>query len=151
MTDKIVINSEAEFVAWLLNKHREENIETTFELTEATVNRIVTVVRSEFSWERKTPTNRGGWMFPHNAAWRGFYPELCTRYLELLQDSPPLTGDKTNSDHLMWMLEELQAPSGMSLTKRHRWLGYVQGVMVAGGLLNVDVERDITRGIFKGE
>lgn len=32
--------------------------------------------------------------------------------------------------------------------KMHRWLGFVQGVMAAQGVINVDDERDHTRPIF---
>lgn len=56
----------------------------------------------------------------------------------------------TSLPHLLWMLEQLIAPSTMSLTKRHRWLGFIQGCMIKDGLLNVQDERRNTRAVFDG-
>lgn len=80
-----------------------------------------------------------------------FYPELCQRYLDIL-DAPPVcnTQQPTSSGHLAWMLTELQTNGTQSLTKKHRWLGCVQGIMIAQGMITVNDERDATRSIFNG-
>lgn len=80
-----------------------------------------------------------------------FYSEICDRYEAiLLQVEDPDQG-KAGANHLLWMLSELQDDSNqMSETKRHRWLGYIQGVMVMKNLINVENERNATRPIFKG-
>lgn len=80
-----------------------------------------------------------------------FYPELLERYREILreaQDWP--AADKAGREHLLWMLDELERREEQSLTKKHRWLGFVQGVMIAAGLTTVDDERDETRALFNG-
>ena len=79
-----------------------------------------------------------------------FYPELLARYRQLLADKPSLTGASMSSGHIAWMLYELEHNQEMSLTKKHRWLGYVQGVLTVAGYIEVDSERDLTRGIFNG-
>lgn len=56
----------------------------------------------------------------------------------------------TRPSHLLWMLERLERGE-MGDLKTHRWLGYIQGVMVSEGLLNVQEERDLTRPILSVE
>ncbi|WQN06691.1 hypothetical protein [Escherichia phage vB-Eco-KMB37] len=49
------------------------------------------------------------------------------------------------------MLNEIQdGCNDMSETKRHRWLGYIQGVMIMKNLITVDDERNATRPVFNG-
>lgn len=79
-----------------------------------------------------------------------FYPDIIDRYLGYLKNVPAFGEDKLSSSHLIWMLESLRDNTEMSLTKKHRWLGYVQGIMTAVGLITVDEERDNTREIFRG-
>ena len=62
----------------------------------------------------------------------------------------PLEGDETNDIHLLWMLHELTNNTEQSETKKHRWLGYVQGVMTAKGYITVLEEREFTRSILNG-
>ena len=59
-------------------------------------------------------------------------------------------GDETNPIHLLWMLQQITEDETMSQTKRHRWLGYIQGVLVMKGVFTVTEERDYTRPIFNG-
>ena len=59
-------------------------------------------------------------------------------------------GDETNPVHLIWMLQQIKDNSEMSQTKRHRWLGYIQGVLVMKGVFSVEEEREYTRPIFNG-
>ena len=88
---------------------------------------------------------------------------IITRYIDILNlelhnsgfytvlEIKPLEGDETNDIHLLWMLHELTNNTEQSETKKHRWLGYVQGVMTVKGYINVLEERELTRNIFKGE
>jgi hypothetical protein len=62
----------------------------------------------------------------------------------------PLEGDETNDIHLLWMLHELLLNKEQSITKKHRWLGYVQGVMIAKKYMTVLQERELTRNILNG-
>lgn len=99
-------------------------------------------------YDRISPTNRGGYVLPRGS--RGFYPTLCHRYHEILEDNKEIEGVDYNTKHLQWMLEELQYNREQTVTKKHRWLGFIQGVMIANGLITVEDERNLTRGIFNG-
>lgn len=79
-----------------------------------------------------------------------FYPELRQRYFDLL-DSIPIenSSEPLSKSHLSWMLVKLS--DDMSETKKHRWLGYIQGCMTFYGLINVNEERDATRQLFNGK
>ena len=83
---------------------------------------------------------------------REFYPELCERYLNMLLAADYFSVDAfDNTAHLVWMLKELQSNDEQSLTKKHRWLGYIQHALIAQKLTTVTIERDFTRNIFNGE
>lgn len=80
-----------------------------------------------------------------------FYNELRERYLRILNvhaENDP--SDPTSNVHLAWMLVELGSDN-MSETKKHRWLGYIQGCMTCDELIEVQEERDLTRSIFNGK
>ena len=80
-----------------------------------------------------------------------FYPELIDRYRDIL-GCPEFCDPEhpTMDSHLVWMLNEIQYNNTQSITKKHRWLGYVQGVMTFKGYITVDDERNKTRHIFNG-
>lgn len=87
---------------------------------------------------------------------------IINRYIEILNlelhnsgfyavlEIKPLEGDETNDIHLLWMLHELLLNKEQSITKKHRWLGYVQGVMIAKKYITVLQERELTRNILNG-
>lgn len=80
-----------------------------------------------------------------------FYPELRQRYYDLLNVEPIENPERPfNDSHLAWMLTELSKTT-MSETKKHRWLGYIQGVMAMKSHIVVNEERDATRDVFKGK
>lgn len=60
-------------------------------------------------------------------------------------------GDKTSRGHLIWMLDEIVNNFEQSVTKKHRWFGYIQGLLIAYGYTTVDRERDYTRDMFRGQ
>ena len=65
-------------------------------------------------------------------------------------DAQPGRPPKTDLWHLHQMCSVVMAESGRwPLDKLGRWLGYVQGVLAARGLMDVDAERDRTRGGFR--
>ena len=70
------------------------------------------------------------------------YQRLLASLLKSLDKGVP----KTDDEHLYWMLEEINTLEDSH--KAHRWIGYVQGVMVMKGYISVDEERDFTRGYF---
>lgn len=80
-----------------------------------------------------------------------FYNELRQEYFDLLNSVPiENSSEPLAKTHLAWMLAKL-SDDDMSETKKHRWLGYIQGCMVFYGLLNVNEERNNTRHIFNGK
>lgn len=80
-----------------------------------------------------------------------FYSELLDRYDLMLKEDIklPETGYQS-AQHLRGMITQMHFDMSQSLTKKHRWLGYIQGVMCVYGLIDVDTERDWTRGLFRG-
>jgi len=84
-----------------------------------------------------------------------FLIPLFTRYKNILDVSCTFDlpeQDKCDKVHLMNLCSD--AIDGinkqtMSYGKLCRWLGFIQGVMCASGLITVDAERDYTRAIFK--
>lgn len=84
-----------------------------------------------------------------------FYPELLDRYELIINrrlsyidttEQP----DKTELSHILKLIDILRTDETQSITKKHRWLGFIQGVLVFRGLTTVDRERDFTRNIFNG-
>jgi hypothetical protein len=82
--------------------------------------------------------------------------EVTRRYLAMLQVDQGRDwnenrfGDKTSVGHLKWMLEEIETNLEQSITKKHRWLGFIQGLIIAYGFSTVDREREMTRDLFRG-
>ena len=85
--------------------------------------------------------------------------ELLNRYrYKCIQLLPPNAileikqevGNETSPQHLIWMLQQIQSDDSMSSTKRHRWLGYIQGILVSKQSFSVQDEREYTRDIFNG-
>lgn len=80
-----------------------------------------------------------------------FYNDLRQRYFDLLNCTPIENSSEPLSDtHIAWMLTKLSDDT-MSETKKHRWLGYIQGCMAYRGFITVNEERDNTREVFKGK
>lgn len=74
---------------------------------------------------------------------------IAQRYIDLLKDYPP--GDPTDITapaYLISMCRTLIEQTSMYDDKHSRWLGCVQGIMLANGMLTRDRERDLTRPLF---
>ena len=81
-------------------------------------------------------------------------PVIVDRYKQIIDKN--LDGDLETDpcqklSHLRWMLDEIVSNNTQSITKKHRWLGFVQGVLIAKKLTTVDTERDFTRDLFDGD
>ncbi|MDW9531930.1 hypothetical protein RWE87_13570 [Sinorhizobium meliloti] len=82
---------------------------------------------------------------------RSIHEDILRRYDQKLIDGgadtrcEPVPG--THPHHLRWMLQQLYN-GNVTGEKAHRWLGFIQGVMIVGGWLTVQVERDFTRPYF---
>lgn len=80
------------------------------------------------------------------------YRSMCLMGLDPIPvtELKPLVGREGTPLHLLWMLKELEENSEMSSTKKHRWLGFIQGCLFLQGHFSIDEERKLTRGIFNG-
>lgn len=82
--------------------------------------------------------------------------QISQRYTNLLENRGETlrkneVDDQTDHGHLLWMLEEIRSNPEQSETKKNRWLGFVQGILVKDGLLEVYEERELTRPVFNGK
>ncbi|BCJ91737.1 hypothetical protein IZ6_24720 [Terrihabitans soli] len=50
----------------------------------------------------------------------------------------------TSLPHLRWMLQQIYM-GHLPFDKQQRWLGFIQGILIAKGLTTVPVEREWTR------
>lgn len=82
--------------------------------------------------------------------------EILKRYDQLLENKgwavkcEPVPG--TQPWHLRWMLSKiLNGELYGEDEKAHRWLGFIQGVIIMRGWATVQEERDFTRSFFKPE
>ena len=80
-----------------------------------------------------------------------YFDHICFQYDQLLEQSTLPDKKYQSKEHLQWMLDQVRTDKTQSITKKHRWLGYVQGIMTAHGIIDVDIERDSTRSIFNGD
>jgi retron-type reverse transcriptase len=80
---------------------------------------------------------------------------IINDYIELLENSghKPMNipEGSTEIEHLLWMLHELNNNSQMSDTKKHRWLGFIQGCLIKDDLIDLSHERSRTRPILNGK
>lgn len=79
-----------------------------------------------------------------------FYPEILRRYVSILGCDKyyQKPDDPCSNEHLLWMIIELDRSDIPDETK-HRWLGYIQGVMISRNLTTLETERNLTRPYFK--
>jgi hypothetical protein len=76
--------------------------------------------------------------------------DLLERIDRLFDPDPEVAVGSTGDRHLRWMLGQVVEKSDVfPVDKLGRWLGFVQGVLAARGLLDVSEERDRTRGTFR--
>ena len=81
---------------------------------------------------------------------------MAHRYLDLIDPTQPdpFRHDPTMShEHLRWMCWKIVVHDGEDWPKDKvgRWLGFVQGILAAQGLIDVGVERDYSRPLFHAE
>ena len=77
------------------------------------------------------------------------YIKLSYRYEKMIKNENWLAASpKTTKEHILKMLKVLREED-MSIDKSSRFLGFIQGVLCAHGILDVDKERDYTRPLFQ--
>jgi hypothetical protein len=70
--------------------------------------------------------------------------EIDKRFLKPRTLAVRRSEEGTNFGHLRWMVQEMSAP-GFSENKAMRWLGYIQGVVVASGEATLEEMKDLSR------
>lgn len=79
-------------------------------------------------------------------------PRLLARYQGMIaghygyRQAIAKEDDETSPEHLNWMLNELHTLTPDD--KANRWLGFVQGILIAKGVTSVGIEREVTRPIL---
>lgn len=77
---------------------------------------------------------------------------LFDRYANVIAATPPdaIEEDpRTSLENLAWMCRTgIAEIDTLPEDKLSRWLGFVQGCMVMRGLIDVEVERDVSRPLF---
>lgn len=68
---------------------------------------------------------------------------LDAEYLAPYDDAPLRDAHGTSRSHLRWMVQEMHA--GMSNNKAMRWLGYIQGVLVAIYGVSLESMKELSR------
>lgn len=76
--------------------------------------------------------------------------EISAAYPGIILAIKPMPGQETHDVHLLWMIREIKENRHQTLTKKHRWLGYIQGIMTSKGYITVTEERSLTRDILNG-
>lgn len=79
--------------------------------------------------------------------------QLCEGYLLVIDaadHSGPLESDaRLALANLRWMCQtSIEESERLPLDKLNRWLGFVQGCLAMRGLIDVDVEREVSRPLF---
>ena len=69
--------------------------------------------------------------------------EIDKKYLEDVEIKRSEKGQ--DKGHLRWMVLQMMSESEMSINKTMRWLGYIQGVLVAQGHASLDEMKEISR------
>ena len=85
--------------------------------------------------------------------WQPVLAHLFERYEHMIQEAPPGwdedgIGQELSKRVLALCRHGRAHIDEMAEDKANRWLGFVQGVLTVGGLIDVEVERDYTRPLF---
>jgi hypothetical protein len=68
-------------------------------------------------------------------------------------ESAPDKSIAITRDHLIWMCDQI-IDSDWPTSKMHRWVGFIQGILIAKGLSTIDEERTLvseTKLMFREE
>lgn len=80
------------------------------------------------------------------------YERLCVSMVgDDIQPIRSIEGDETNPIHIIWMINQIRDDKLTNHNQAHRWLGFIQGVLITKGLTTVTEERELTRPMFKGK
>lgn len=75
--------------------------------------------------------------------------EELLKVIEAQPDKKFLKVEKAGKEHLIWMCNEIiKNYNKWNVQKLNRWLGFIQGIMVAIEITTVDKQRDLITEIF---
>ena len=77
---------------------------------------------------------------------RAYAKHLLSR-LANMAEIDSVDDDDCKLPHLIWMCKQVLMGQKWSVTKMHRWVGYVQGVLVTRKYSTVQMERDDYRRV----
>lgn len=84
-----------------------------------------------------------------NATIFGRYKNLLESYMASGGIDPMVNDPRLSLANLLWMCQAGILEAGhMPEDKASRWLGFVQGCLAMRGMIDVDVERSVTRPLF---
>lgn len=89
---------------------------------------------------------------PQGSAWRQVHKDLFKRYQDKCRHNIHALEERLGPDLARRTLRVcdymLQEGADMPEDKANRWLGFVQGMLIAARVLHVEAERDLTRPMF---
>lgn len=90
-------------------------------------------------------------MTKHKIALRKANVEVVAHLRDVLLETRDFGLEKTSRDHLILMCTLLLSDgiADFPPDKSGRWIGYIQGVMSANGILDVEAERARTRKLYQ--
>lgn len=75
---------------------------------------------------------------------------LFWRYLEMIEDADnEILEDKYNLMSMAIVGRDLAADNKLTIDKGNRWIGYIQGILIAHDITTIQIERDYTRELFQ--
>lgn len=84
--------------------------------------------------------------------WNAVLEHLFERYGDVARDQRAELSRRVGEDLTDRVIDlcalAVDKLDDLSEDKANRWLGFVQGVMISGGVLTIEAERDYTRPLF---
>lgn len=119
--------------------------ESSLEYTERQFNAIRSVLQPLYDQVKRLEDEQKVGQARHMAV--RYASKLAERLEEFRIEDKELPTSDTSVRHLIWMCQQIvehtgYVPNEWSVTKLHRWIGYIQGVMVARGFTTVLRERE---------
>ena len=79
------------------------------------------------------------------------YSDISKRYISLLEKKEgefQIVRENIGKEHIIKMLSQIVKNKEMSLDKKARWFGFIQGVLFVNNIISVKEERNLTRPLF---
>lgn len=87
----------------------------------------------------------------NNEQMQSILMDLFWRYTGMAEDANiPDLEERFNIISLCTAGRNLSAEKKLPIDKGNRWIGYIQGILIAKGITTIQAERDYTRSMFEG-